>query len=192
MKSKVKKYLASKDCQEYTHLDKIFELYLNGNIDKILSSYDGVGIYPCLNKLGKNIQLNFNYNNIYVTIDFFEDKYNVVVYESGISAEECEKLFTDYDYQDDFNLEILIKNIDKTIKSHSKLKDTTNSKRKKKLYNILSLICYFIPIIVCGSVAIYGIANEKTIKVEPVFAIVFIAIPLVVGCIFDIKSKRIK
>ena len=74
MKRKIEKYLNSKDKNEYSNLDKIFELYLSGDIKKLLSKYVGVGVYPTINKLGKTIQLNYNYHNIYVIIDFFEDK----------------------------------------------------------------------------------------------------------------------
>ena len=94
--------------KEYSNLDKIFELYLHGDIKKLLSKYSKVEIYPTINKLDKTIQLNYSYNNIYVIIDFFEDKYNVVIYHAGISNEEFKKLFTNYDYQDNFNLERLI------------------------------------------------------------------------------------
>ena len=78
--------------------------------------------------------MNYNYHNIYVIIDFFEDKYNVVVYHDGINANDLEKLFIDYDYQEDFNLEKLIKEIDEKIKNHPKLKDTTLIEKKKKTY----------------------------------------------------------
>ena len=68
MKRKISRYLNSKEKSEYDNLDKIFELYLNGNIKELLSEYVGVGIYLSFNKLGKTIQLNYNYQNIYVII----------------------------------------------------------------------------------------------------------------------------
>lgn len=97
MKRKIENYLNSKE-KKYSNLDKIFELYLHGDIKKLLSKYSKVEIYPTINKLDKTIQLNYSYNNIYVIIDFFEDKYNVVIYHAGISNEEFKKLFTNYDY----------------------------------------------------------------------------------------------
>ena len=84
MKRKIENYLNSKRKEEYNNLDRIFELYLNGNIKKMLTKYVGVGIYPTINKLGKTIQLNYNYHNIYVIIDFFENKYNVEIYHQFI------------------------------------------------------------------------------------------------------------
>ena len=192
MKRKIENYIYSKDKSEYSNLDRIFELYLSGEIKKLLSKYVGVGIYPTINKLGKTIQLNYNYHNIYVIIDFFEDKYNVVVYHAGINIDDLEKLFIDYDYQEDFNLEKLIKEIDEKIQNHPKLKDTTLIEKKKKTYTIITWVCWCFPIIVCGGIAIYGFTNDKTIKVDPIWAILFIALPLIIGCIFDLKSRRLK
>ena len=192
MKRKIENYLNSKDKNEYSNLDRIFELYLSGEIKKLLSKYVGVGVYPTINKLGKTIQLNYNYHNIYVIIDFFEDKYNVVVYHAGINAEDLEKLFIDYEYPNDFNLEKLIKEIDEKIKNHPKLKDTTLIGKKKKIYTLIAWISWCFPILVCGGVAIYGFTNDKTIKVDPIWAILFIALPLIIGCVFDVKSKRLK
>ena len=192
MKRKIKKYLNSKDENEYSNLDRIFELYLSGDIKKLLSKYVGVGVYPTINKLGKTIQLNYNYHNIYVIIDFFEDKYNVVVYHAGINAEDLEKLFIDYEYPNDFDLEKLIKKIDEKIKNHPKLNDTTLIEKKKKIYTLIAWINWSFPILVCGCIAIYGFTNDKTIKVDQIWAILFIALPLIIGCIFDVKSKRLK
>ncbi|CDC45904.1 putative uncharacterized protein [Firmicutes bacterium CAG:449] len=192
MKRKIENYLNSKDKNEYSNLDRIFEAYIREDIKKLLSKYDGVIISPIINKLGKTIQLNYNYHNIYVIIDFFEDKYNVVVYHAGINAEDLEKLFIDYEYPNDFNLEKLIKEIDEKIRNHPKLKDTTLIEKKKKIYILIAWINWCFPILVCGGIAIYGFTNDKTIKVDPIWAILFIALPLIIGCIFDVKSKRLK
>lgn len=192
MKRKIENYLNSKDKNEYSNLDKIFEAYISEDIKKLLSKYDGVIISPIINKLGKTIQLNYNYHNIYVIIDFFEDKYNVVVYHAGINVEDLEKLFIDYEYPNDFNLEKLIKEIDEKIRNHPKLKDTTLIEKKKKIYILIAWINWCFPILVCGGIAIYGFTNDITIKVDPIWAILFIALPLIIGCIFDVKSKRLK
>ena len=192
MKRKIENYLNSKDKIEYSNLDRIFELYLSGDIKKLLSKYAGVGIYPTINKLGKTIQLNYNYHNIYVIIDFFEDKYNVVIYHAGINADELEKLFIDYDYQNNFSLEKLINEIDIKIKNHPQLKDITLIEKKKKIYSVIAWISLCLPIIICGSIALYCIITEKSVKVNMWWGIFFIVIPLIVWFIFYIKSKRLK
>lgn len=192
MKRKIENYLNSKDKIEYSNLDRIFELYLSGDIKKLLSKYAGVGIYPTINELGKTIQLNYNYHNIYVIIDFFEDKYNVVIYHAGINAEELEKLFIDYDYQNNFSLEKLINEIDIKIKNHPKLNDRTLIEKKKKIYSVIAWISLCLPIIICGSIALYCIITENSVKVNMWWGIFFIVIPLIVWFRFYIKSKRLK
>ena len=175
MKRKIENYLNSKDKNEYTNLDRIFELYLSGDIKKLLSKYAGVGIYPTINKLGKTIQLNYNYHNIYVNVDFFEDKYNI-----------------DYEYPDDFNLEKLIKEVDEKIKKHPKLKDTSLIEKKKKTYSLIAWISLCLPILICGSIALYCVITENSIKGNLWLGIFFIVIPLIVWLVFDVKSKRLK
>ncbi len=192
MKRKIENYLNSKEKDDYSNLDRIFELYLSGDIKKLLSKYDGVGVYPTINQLDKTIQFKYNYHNIHVIIDFFEDKYNVVVYHAGINTDDLEKLFIDYEYPNDFNLEKLIQEIDNKIKKHPKLKDTTLIEKKKKAYTLITWVSWCFPILVCGGIAIYGFTNDKTIKIDPLLAILFIALPLIIGCIFDVKSKRLK
>lgn len=189
MKTKIENYLNSKEKNEYDNLDKIFELYLNGNIKKMLTKYVGVGIYPTVNKLSKTIQLKYNYNNIYVIIDFFEDKYNVAVYHTGISADELEKLAIDYDYQADFELCKLIEEIDDRIKNHPKLKDTTLLEKKKKIYSLVAGISLWLPIVVFGGMGLYCAITDSAIKgnIEWLF---FVVIPLTIWFIFDVKSKR--
>lgn len=192
MKRKIKNYLNSKAKSEYSNLDRIFELYLSGDIKKLLSKYAGVRVYPTIDKLGKTIQLNYNYHNIYVVIDFFEDKYDVAIYQVGINADDLEKLIIDYDYPNNFSLEELINEIDIKIKNHPKLKDITSIKKKKKTYSIIACISLSLPIIICGSIALYCIITESSVQGNIWWGIFFIVIPLIVWFIFDVKSKKLK
>lgn len=192
MKRKLSRYLNSKEKSEYDNLDKIFELYLNGNIKALLSEYVGVSIYLSFNKLGKTIQLNYNYQNIYVIIDFFEDKYDIVVYYAGIKEEELEKLFIDYDYKNDFVLEKVIKEIDIKIKNHPKLKDTTLIEKKKKIYSTIAWSSLCLPLIICGSIGLYCVITKNDLKGNMWWGIFFIVIPLIVWIVFYVKSKKLK
>lgn len=192
MKGKIENYVNSKDKSEYSNLDRIFELYLNGDIKNLLSKYEGVRIYLTFNKLAKTIQLNYKYKNIYVVIDFFEDKYNAVVYYTGITAKDLEKLFIDYEYPADFNIKKLIQELDVKIKSHPKLKDITLTEKKKKIYSLISLISLCLSFIICGCIGLYCIITEKSVKGNMWWGVCFIIIPLIIWFIFDIKSKRLK
>lgn len=155
-----------------------------------MSDYSGVGIYPTFNKLGKSIQLNYNYHNIYVAIDFLEDKYSVVIYNSGIEVEEVEKLFNEYDYRTDFSLEELINEIDMKIKNHPMLNDTTSIEKKKKLYSRIAWISLCVPFVIIGILAIFLI-NKDSIQLNKWF-IIFLAVPVIIWLVFDAKSKRLK
>lgn len=192
MKKKIDKYLKSKEKINYHDLDRIFEMYFNGELKKILSIYEGVKIYPSIYQDIKTIQLNYNFKNIYVTIDFFEDKYSVVIYDAETNAEELEKLSTDYAYPKNFNLEQLIKEIDEKIKKHPKLKDTSLIEKKKKTYSLIAWISLCLPILICGSIALYCVITENSIKGNLWLGIFFIVIPLIVWLVFDVKSKRLK
>ena len=192
MKRKIENYLNSKEKSEYSNLDRIFALYLSGDIKKLLSKYAGVGIYPTINKLGKTIQFNYNYHNIYVIIDFYEDRYNAAVYYAGITAPDLEKLFIDYDYQDDFCLQKLINEFDKRIKNHPKLKNTSLIEKKKKTYSLIAWISLCLPILICGSIGLYCVITENSVKGNMWWGIFLIVIPLIVCFIFDVKSKRLK
>ena len=191
MKRKIENYLHSKYKNKYSNLDRIFELYLSGDIKKLLSKYVGVEIYPTINKLGNTIQFNYNYRNIYVIIDFFEDKYNVVVYHSGINADDLENLSIDYDYPADFNLEKLIKEIDVIIKNHPKLKDTTLIEKKKRTYSLIAWISLYLPILIFGSIGLYCVITGNSVQFNKWWGIFFL-IPSIVWFIFDVKSTRLK
>ena len=184
--------------KEYSNLDKIFELYLHGDIKKLLSKYSKVEIYPTINKLDKTSQLNYSKLGIWVahgegkfSLPYDEDKYNVVIYHAGISNEEFKKLFTNYDYQDNFNLEKLINEIDTQIKNHPRLKDTSSLKKKKKTYFIIALISFCIPIIFLVVMTLYCFITGKSVQGNVYWLIFLIVIPLIVWLIFDKKSKKI-
>ena len=86
----------------------------------------------------------------------------------------------------------LIKEIDKKIKSHPKLKETTLIEKKKKIFSAISWISLCLAILICGSMALYCVITGNNVKGNMWWGIFFIAIPLIVWLIFDVKSKRLK
>lgn len=192
MKSTVTKYLESKEKSKYSDLDRILEMYVNGEIKTLLSKYAGVGIYPSFYKDSKTIQLNYNYNNIYVTIDFYEEKYSAVVYQAGIITDDLETLSNDYVYYDNFDLRILIEEIDGIIRNHPKLKDTSLIEKRRKVYSFIAGISLCLAIVINGSICLYCVITESVIKLNVWWSVCFIVIPLTVWFIFGVKSKRRK
>ena len=89
-------------------------------------------------------------------------------------------------------MEKLVKEIDEKIKSHPKLKDTTFIEKKKKTYSVIAWISLCLSILICGSITLYCVITENIVKVDMWWGIFFIAIPLIVWFIFDVKSKRLR
>ena len=189
---KIDKYLNSKEKSEYNHVDKLFELYLSGDIDKILSEYAKVEIYPTINELGEELQLNYSFHNIRVVIDFFEDKYSVVVYATGTPEVDLKKLLIDYEYQEDFCLEELINEIDAKIKNHPKLKDNTIIKKRKKICSLIAWLAFSIPACAIGWLSLYCIITGETIQLNEWWVLLLLVIPAIVWFVFDITSERLK
>lgn len=192
MKRRIANYLNSKEKIEYNNLDKIFDLYLNGNVKKLLSKYEKVSIYPTVNPFGDNIQFNYHFHNICVIIDFFENKYEVAVFPTSIAANNLDKIAINHDYPSDFSLEKLIKEIDGIIKSHPNLKDITSKEKKKKIYSLISCISLYLPFIICLGIGLYCVITESTVKGNVWWVIFLIVIPLTTWFIFDVKSNRLR
>ena len=191
MKRKIENYLKTKDKSEFNHLDRLFELYFIGNIKMLLSKYTKVKVYPAIHKTGNAIQLNYNFHNICVLMDFFEDKYSVAVYHAGINAEDLEKLVVECDYQEGFSLNKLINEVDKKIKSHPELKDTTLIEKKKKIYSLIAMISLCVPTLFWGGIGLYCILTESVLQFNEWWVMFLLIIPIILWFIFDVKAKRL-
>ena len=192
MRRTIEKYLSSKESNSYTDLDKILEMHLDGEIKRILSSYEGVGIYPSFFKEYKTIQIVYKFHNIYVTIDFFEEKYSVTVYPAGTNADDLKKSFIDYAYPANFNLKQLVEEINEKIKTHPSLSNTASNQKKSKMYSLIAWISLLLPILTLGSIGLYCVITENTIQGNIWWEVFFIIIPLIVWFVFRIKSDRLK
>ena len=192
MRRRVEKYLERKENSKYDNLDRILEMYVNGQINKLLSNYAEVRVYPSFYKSGKAIQLEYRFHNIYVVIDFFEDKYCTSVYHAGIGTDELENLLIAHEYQGDFDLRILIDQIDSIIQNHPELENITFKEKKRKTYSLISGIALCLPIVIFGSIGIYCAITENTVKGNMWWGICLIIIPLIVWFAFGVKSKRRK
>ena len=73
-----------------------------------------------------------------------------------------------------------------------KIKGYNFNKKKKKTYSLIAWISLCLPILFYGSIALYCVITENSIKGNMWWGIFFIVIPLIVWFIFDVKSKRLK
>lgn len=193
MKHKVIKYLSSKSINSYTQVDFILKMYIDGEIENELTKYNfyDIEIFNSISKKnGNTIQLNFKYYNLVGTIDFFEEGYNYVVYPIEKSLKDIEDLFVECKYQKDFSINNLINLIYCIMKKHSSLKDNTIERKKEKKYKIISNICLFLPILISGIIALYGIITKTKIVSILLWLILFIVLPLIFWAIFYNKSKK--
>jgi len=190
MKKKIWKYLSSKKIESYSKLDNIFKMYFNDELMLLLSEYDDVEIFPSLNKNHKTIQINFTFQNIITTIDFMEEQFNYVIYPIGIDPYELDKLFIDCSYSEGFDLKTFFLELNEKIRNHKDLRDISSEKRRKKKYRIISTICFFIPLIWIGVMALYVFFLGDEIQLDFWWLLFLLIIPLVLWTIFDKKSVK--
>lgn len=191
MKNAIKKYLKTKKFCNYNILDKLFDLYVSGEMKCLLSVYDDVDIYPKLSNRDNTIQITYSYNNIHVGIDFFENNYDVVIYHTGIKPNELEKKFIKYYYDEGFDFKFLIESIDEKIKTYPELKDISKLIKKRKNCFLVSRICFLIPVIIISIIALYVAITKETIYLGPQFLLVII-IPLCIWFIFNSIGKHLE
>lgn len=178
-----------KDNPENVNLDKIFRLYSSEKVNKSLAKQLGAKVSSTIDKLRDCVQLNYNYNEIFVTIDFFEDKYNVHV-QNAISEDVLDLL--SINYEEDLSLEKVISEINEKIKNHPKLKAVLLIEKKKKLYSTIAWISLCLSILFLSGIALYSIITKDNAKGNIWWSLFFVVIPLIVWFVFDVKFKRLK
>lgn len=193
---KINKYLKSKNNDQYNCLDNILICYVNGKLQNILESYNfnKINIYSVIGKKGNYLQIECFFYNLTVNIEFDENSFNYIMYVPGISADDFDKSIIKKEYEHDFNIENffkdLIKECDEQFKLHLQVKDKPEIDRKRRLYTLISRICWLILIVLCGGLSIYVIVTGNTITVSPLFAIFFMLIPFMIALFFHFKSLR--
>ncbi|HBL85193.1 MAG: hypothetical protein A2Y17_11535 [Clostridiales bacterium GWF2_38_85] len=110
MKRKIVKYLKNKEESQYTVLDNIFKLYIDGHLEELLNNYgfSEIKFYPHIRKNSNYLQIDFWYYNLVVNIQFDDLCFDYCIYLPGISAEKFDKGFIESNYSDNFNIENFI------------------------------------------------------------------------------------
>ncbi len=130
---KVKKSLSEKDRCQYNCLDKIFEYYLSGRLQKLLNSFhfQRINIYPEINRKGRYLQIECSYSGLTVDIGCDEDCYDYSFYLPGISAEEFAKSIVQKKYDDNFDVETFFLNFYKLLQTDFRVDMHVNIKCMK-------------------------------------------------------------
>ena len=189
MDKKIIKYLSKRST--YTNLDKVLLFYVSGQFNKVLNDNNATNIefFPSIGK-NNSIQVYFKYYNLFAILDFNENYYEYCKYEANCSAKELEDKIIKTQYNDDFDIEIVIKNFIQEIDNDKNLnKLYVNKKSQKKLYSILSIFSIIMPWIILGIIALCSYLMDKEIKLGAWFGII-IVIAIVLWYIFDNKSKK--
>lgn len=194
MNNNLKKYLNSKEKKTYTKLDLIFEMFLNGIIKSKLLKYNfyDVEMFSNFKKGVENsLQINFKYNNLLCTVDFYSKIYSYNIYTVGASFEEVRSSFIESNYDENFTINNLFKNIDYQLKNHIKLKDNSRLISKKRMYKVLSNVCLITPSVIILIMIIYVLIKRDSVEFSPYWIILFI-IAIVSWLIFYVKAAKIK
>lgn len=183
----IKRYLRTKDKTEYTNLDRLFEMQLNGKLKSILKSksFSNINLFLNTSKNNKSMQISFNYCNLGATCEFNDDGYDYGIYVLGCTAEEFERSIIKVAYEDDFNFELFVEFLSKQIENDNRLNPKKqNSSLMLKTIKIIRFFCFSIPCLFILISSLYVIIAKETLYLGPwlvVVLCVFILMYFVLG-----------
>lgn len=192
-KSKIIKYLKTKRNEEYNYLDVLLDKYCTEELFVFLSKFQftTIEIFPAISKRENFMEICLSYQNIAVNIVLMQEELEYSIYQFGADIDEVNENTFSIIYDENFSFEELINSIFEKMASHSKLKNISKEKKKKKIYAMISSISLCLPVLVICILALYTFAADKEIKLNGWFSLVII-IPMITYSIFDVKSKRNK
>ena len=196
MEQRILNYLRKTNTQ-HTNLGTILHLYATGTFQQLLSAHRATEIefFPSLSKHNPNIQVYFRLGSMCAIIDFQEEWYEYCKYQPGCSAKELESSIIRKEYGPSFSLPSFLEEFIKSFGDipHSALKTDTYEdsieRKKKKVYKIISIICFLIPVIVIGVLSIYCFITNESVSFGPYFVLVII-IPILVSYTFGSEAQK--
>ena len=190
-KSRVLKYLKSKDSADYTKLDRLLKQYIDGDLNRVLSKYNftDVEIYANVSDGAHNLEFYFAYQNIAIDIEINEYRVEYRIYPQNVSAEEYDKNISTIGLEDDFSFEEFVNEIYSQVINHPQLKDVSKEKSKKRIYKIVSTVSLLIGIVTALVISLSVLISKESLNLTPWLG-VFLIIMLLLWFIFDIKSNR--
>ena len=195
-KRKLIKYLTSKPESAYSNLDKVLNLYAEGKVTQLLSKHEfyDIEFFFHIRKFGNDCEIIFKYYNLATNICFSEAGYFYVSYPMVKNTEKIAKTFDQHvvycKYEDGFSLEELLETIFEKLKAHPELVLGPIPKNRRKLYAILSAFFISLPLLVSGSLALYGFVNDTPVYGEFWWVLILFAVPLLLGLHFYYKAQK--
>lgn len=189
--SKVKKYLGTKNIEDYTQLDVLLSKYYNGELSSLLSKYKftKTDVFPKISKEGNCIDICLLLQNITANISLTENtvEYSIIPVHSTIKLVEDNTVEFMYDL--DFSFEELLKLLYEKMKNHDKIKDISQQIKKEKIFNVFSNMCLIIPFAFISLMVVLVVGFKFTIMLNFTWVLFFIIIPLILH-VFLKKYKK--
>lgn len=190
MNSKIQAYLKSSDSVGM-YMRDVLNFYTSGNMRNILlkQHITEVEFFPSIQKQGSSFQVNFQYYNLCVIIEFGETEFEYVIYMRGSSANDLEKSAVKLSYDSSFSVERFFDDFICLLKSDARLIKTRRTTKKKNKYKTISSICLVTSILIGVIPCVYAGITNDTIQLGPWFLVVML-IPFVISEIFDFLSRK--
>ncbi len=121
---KISRYLKKKDASSYTHLDAIFNAYVDGTLQELLDSKGFINIeyFRQIRRNRNCLQIQLWYHNLVVTAEFRDNDYDYGVYLPGCTAEEFEQCIHTYSYSADFTIAAFVNSLSIVLDKDSRLR----------------------------------------------------------------------
>ena len=190
MDSKIQAYLKGTD-PTGMYMRKVLNFYASGKMRSILlkQHITELEFFPLIKKQGSSFQVNFQYYNLCVIMEFGESEFEYAVYTRNCSADELEQSIVTKLYGTDFAVEVFFAAFFRLLKEDVRLIKTNQTIEKKKLYKIISSICYAIMFLVLAVPSVYVLITRDTIQLDPWF-LAAVLVPLIVSEIFDFLAAK--
>ena len=188
--TKITQYLKTKSSDSYTVLDTVLEKHIDQSLDKLFfKKYSiKIDIFPDISNKGNYIEFCWICNNIASNILLLDDKIEYSVYnieEHSNNLETNTILLSDY-----LSFETSIDTIYKEIINHPDFDSNYTGHIKRKRYHMLSNLCLTVMAIFIGVVSIYVIAMQTSLKLEFIWVLLFVILPLIGYVFFHHKSLK--
>lgn len=181
MDSKILSYLKSTG-KNGKYMRDVFSFYTTGKMQSILlkQHITKLEFFPSIRKDEGSLQINFQYYNLCVILEFDETGYEYSIYTQNCSADDLEKGIVARSYSTDFSIEEFLGTFTCLLKSDVRLIKTSKTIEKKKLYKIISSICFAFSFLIIAVPSMYVLISRNTIQAGPWFLVAML-VPFVVS-----------
>ena len=165
MSSKIQAYLKDTD-PTGRYMRDVLGFYITGKMRSFLlkQHITKLEIFPSIRKGEGSLQINFQYYNLYVILDFDEAGYEYSVYTKNGSASDLENSIVQQSYSSDFSIESFLDAFMRLLNSDAHLIKTNRTIEKNKLYKCISSICLGFSILIILVPGVCGLITGNVLQ----------------------------